>query len=128
MYEWCLNLDWMYAAACFAIGCIYYLMHWTRCGALYTCTYRARMRKEYNLAGDNCTDCFTSCFCEYCVICQQYRELKNRGFDLSAGIPTYILISLFLSSLVALEIWGRKCRKCKVRRLKTEIKKSKTCG
>ncbi|KAJ4710030.1 PLANT CADMIUM RESISTANCE 2 [Melia azedarach] len=73
------------SSSCFAIGCIYYLMHWTRCGALYTCTYRARMRKEYNLAGDNCTDCFTSCFCEYCVICQQYRELKNRGFDLSAG-------------------------------------------
>ncbi|WZZ60171.1 hypothetical protein YC2023_060278 [Brassica napus] len=27
----------------------------------------------------------THCFCEYCALCQEYRELKNRGLDPSIG-------------------------------------------
>ncbi|GLU18301.1 hypothetical protein SLE2022_346070 [Rubroshorea leprosula] len=43
------------------------------------------MRKQYMLQGNRCTDCLTHFFCECCALCQEYRELKSRGFDMSLG-------------------------------------------
>lgn len=43
------------------------------------------MRKQYNLKGSECGDCFKHCFCERCALTQAYRELTNRGFDAALG-------------------------------------------
>jgi hypothetical protein len=32
-----------------------------------------------------CWDCCVHFFCLRCALCQEYRELKNRGFDVSVG-------------------------------------------
>nr|GEW28892.1 auxilin-like protein [Tanacetum cinerariifolium] len=32
-----------------------------------------------------CNDVFVHCCCEFCALCQEYRELKNRGFEPSLG-------------------------------------------
>ncbi|OMO60664.1 hypothetical protein CCACVL1_23966 [Corchorus capsularis] len=52
---------------------------------LYSCFYRNKLRKQYNLVGGGCGDCFRHCCCETCALTQEYRELKNRGFDPSIG-------------------------------------------
>ncbi|XP_047322812.1 protein PLANT CADMIUM RESISTANCE 2-like [Impatiens glandulifera] len=61
------------------IGCV------TGCWCLYSCFYRAKMRQQYMLKESPCCDCCVHCFCEHCALCQEYRELQNRGFDLPLG-------------------------------------------
>nr|GMD23438.1 protein PLANT CADMIUM RESISTANCE 2-like [Ipomoea batatas] len=51
----------------------------------YSCFYRSKMREQYMLKESPCGDCLVHCFCESCALCQEYRELKNRGFDMSIG-------------------------------------------
>uniref|UniRef100_A0A7N2L5D1 Uncharacterized protein n=1 Tax=Quercus lobata TaxID=97700 RepID=A0A7N2L5D1_QUELO len=48
---------------------------------LYTCTYRAKLRALYSLPPKPCGDCCVHHFCFFCALCQEYRELKNRGLD-----------------------------------------------
>ncbi|KAK8583002.1 hypothetical protein V6N13_069767 [Hibiscus sabdariffa] len=43
------------------------------------------LRKQYNLVGGGCGDCIRHFLCETCALTQEYRELKNRGFDMSIG-------------------------------------------
>ncbi|KAG5014753.1 hypothetical protein JHK85_020889 [Glycine max] len=43
------------------------------------------MRRQYGLKGNCCTDCLLHCCCESCALCQEYRELKQRGFDMIIG-------------------------------------------
>ncbi|XP_050275463.1 cell number regulator 2-like [Quercus robur] len=51
----------------------------------YSCCYRTKLREQY-LSGENhCNDFWIHCFCHGCALCQEYRELQNRGFDMSAG-------------------------------------------
>ncbi|XP_026383719.1 protein PLANT CADMIUM RESISTANCE 2-like [Papaver somniferum] len=57
----------------------------TGCSWIYSCTYRAKFRKNYNLEGNGCTDCLIHFCCQSCALCQEYRELKNKGFDVSLG-------------------------------------------
>ncbi|XP_076888681.1 protein PLANT CADMIUM RESISTANCE 2-like [Bidens hawaiensis] len=57
----------------------------TGCQCIYSCIYRSKMRKQYMLPGDPFCDCLLHLFCESCVLCQEYRELKNRGFDMWHG-------------------------------------------
>ncbi|PWA51706.1 cell number regulator 10 [Artemisia annua] len=52
---------------------------------IYSCMYRSKMRQQYMLAGGPCNDCIRHCCCESCSLCQEYRELKHRGFDMSLG-------------------------------------------
>ncbi|CAF2043868.1 unnamed protein product [Brassica napus] len=35
--------------------------------------------------GRPCGDCLKHFFCELCALTQQYRELKNRGFNMDLG-------------------------------------------
>ncbi|KAJ8770086.1 hypothetical protein K2173_010131 [Erythroxylum novogranatense] len=71
---------------CPASGAIYALLAFiTGCACLYSCTYRSRMRKVYMLKESPCNDCLIHWCCETCALCQEYRELKNRGFDMSLG-------------------------------------------
>ncbi|KAG2708360.1 hypothetical protein I3843_05G170700 [Carya illinoinensis] len=74
------------SSSCFGNGVLYFLLQIvTGCGCLYSCIYRAKLRKLYMLEESPCGDCCVHCFCEPCALCQEYRELQNRGFDMSAG-------------------------------------------
>ncbi|KAH0756916.1 hypothetical protein KY290_020409 [Solanum tuberosum] len=57
----------------------------TCCPCFYSCFYRNKMRQQYLLKKNPCGDCLVHCFCEACALCQEYRELKNRGVDMSIG-------------------------------------------
>ncbi|KAI7994437.1 Protein PLANT CADMIUM RESISTANCE 2 [Camellia lanceoleosa] len=52
---------------------------------IYSCNYRSKIRQQYMLQETPCDDCLVHCFCEPCALCQEYRELKNRGFDMCLG-------------------------------------------
>ncbi|GJP52246.1 hypothetical protein CLOM_g11382 [Closterium sp. NIES-68] len=57
----------------------------TRCGCLLAHGYRRKLRSKYGLPAKPCGDLCMHCFCEFCSIAQEYRELKNRGWDPSIG-------------------------------------------
>ncbi|KAF5179036.1 Plant cadmium resistance [Thalictrum thalictroides] len=57
----------------------------TGCSCLYSCFYRSKLRGQYFLEESPCTDCCIHCCCEECSLCQEYRELKHHGFDMSIG-------------------------------------------
>ncbi|XP_061344946.1 protein PLANT CADMIUM RESISTANCE 3-like [Gastrolobium bilobum] len=74
------------STSCGASGALYTLICCViGCGCLYSCFYRSKMRRQYNLQGSGCVDCLTHCCCEPCALCQEYRELENRGFDMVIG-------------------------------------------
>lgn len=74
------------AAACTCDGAIYgTLLALTGLACLYSCSYRSKLRAQYDLPEAPCMDCLVHFCCETCALCQEYRELKNRGFDLSIG-------------------------------------------
>ncbi|CAL0329613.1 unnamed protein product [Lupinus luteus] len=52
---------------------------------LYACLYRQKMRSKYSLEESPCDDWCVHCFCESCSLCQEYRELQNRGYDMAMG-------------------------------------------
>ncbi|MBA0607414.1 hypothetical protein Godav_019720 [Gossypium davidsonii] len=52
---------------------------------LYSCFYRSKLRKQYRLKGGCCGDCMRHLYCEICALTQEYRELQNRGLDMSIG-------------------------------------------
>ncbi|KAK1325876.1 Cell number regulator 1 [Acorus calamus] len=55
-------------------------------GCLYSWFYRSKLRKQYNLEqSPYFPDFLVYCFCECCALCQEYRELKHRGFDMDIG-------------------------------------------
>ncbi|ERM94040.1 cell number regulator 10 [Amborella trichopoda] len=61
------------------------LLWFTCCPYLYSCTYRSKLRGQFNLEESPCADCLVHWACGYCALCQEYRELKNRGLDPSFG-------------------------------------------
>ncbi|RWR95804.1 protein PLANT CADMIUM RESISTANCE 2-like protein [Cinnamomum micranthum f. kanehirae] len=72
--------------ACGTGGALYTLMMLvTGCPCLYSCFYRTKLRGQFLLHGNKCTDCLIHCCCERCAVCQEYRELKNQGFDMEIG-------------------------------------------
>ncbi|XP_057770550.1 protein PLANT CADMIUM RESISTANCE 7-like [Salvia miltiorrhiza] len=52
---------------------------------LMSCGYRSKLRAKFGLVESPAPDCLIHCFCEYCALCQEYRELEDRGFDPSIG-------------------------------------------
>lgn len=84
-------------AACGVSGALYMLILCvTGCSCMYSCFYRSKLRGQYFLEESPCTDCCIHCCCEECALCQEYRELKNLGFDMSIGI----FLNLFLLTIV----------------------------
>jgi hypothetical protein len=78
-------------AACGASGALYTLICCViGCGWAYSCFYRSKMRQQYGLKGNDCTDCLIHCCCETCALCQEYRELENRGFNMVIGMSYLI--------------------------------------
>ncbi|XP_073287739.1 protein PLANT CADMIUM RESISTANCE 2-like [Primulina huaijiensis] len=57
----------------------------TGCCCIYSCFYRSKLRKQYLLPESPCNDFLVHCCCESCALCQEYRELQHRGFDMSLG-------------------------------------------
>ncbi|WZZ63998.1 hypothetical protein YC2023_075368 [Brassica napus] len=57
----------------------------SRIPCVYSCTFRTKLRSKYGLPDAPAPDWITHCFCEYCALCQEYRELKNRGLDPAIG-------------------------------------------
>ncbi|KNA18706.1 hypothetical protein SOVF_068330 [Spinacia oleracea] len=71
---------------CAASGTIYgLLMGFPGLPCLYSCFYRSRLRGQYVLEESPSADCLVHFCCEPCTLCQEYRELKNRGFDMGIG-------------------------------------------
>eukprot|EP00258_Populus_trichocarpa_P050043 XP_024466062.1 protein PLANT CADMIUM RESISTANCE 2 isoform X2 [Populus trichocarpa] len=71
---------------CAVSGAIYgLLLYFTYCSCLYSCLYRSKLRTQYMLEESRCNDFLVHCCCEPCALCQEYRELKHRGFDMASG-------------------------------------------
>ncbi|KAF8020930.1 hypothetical protein BT93_G1364 [Corymbia citriodora subsp. variegata] len=61
------------------------IYHLTSCACLYSCSYRTKLRRQLGLKQDPCNDCLVHFFCLRCALCQEYRELKSRGFNVEKG-------------------------------------------
>ena len=82
----CLFDFWLHAACFRATRNFYWLAHLFGIGAcIYTCTYRAKLRAHYSLPPKPGPDICVHCCCFFCALCQEYRELKNRGLDPEGG-------------------------------------------
>ncbi|CAN1347571.1 Protein PLANT CADMIUM RESISTANCE 2 [Linum perenne] len=76
----------MGSSACGVNGALYTIIQCvTGFPCCYSCFYRTKLRQQYGIKGTHSRDCLVHCFCEYCSLCQEYRELKKHGFDLSIG-------------------------------------------
>ncbi|KAL4351996.1 hypothetical protein GQ457_06G039030 [Hibiscus cannabinus] len=49
------------------------------------CTYRTKLRSKFGLPEAPAPDWVTHFLCEWCALCQEYRELQHRGWDPSLG-------------------------------------------
>ncbi|XP_058005761.1 LOW QUALITY PROTEIN: protein PLANT CADMIUM RESISTANCE 8 [Hevea brasiliensis] len=47
--------------------------------------YRAKLLRIYNLVEAPYTDVISHFFCPFCSLCQEFRELRNRGLDPALG-------------------------------------------
>ncbi|TXG49795.1 hypothetical protein EZV62_025670 [Acer yangbiense] len=74
------------SSSCGVNGTLYFIIQsLTGYACFYSSSYRTKMRGQFNLEGSRCGDCLVHCFCEGCALCQEYRELKSRGFDVNLG-------------------------------------------
>ncbi|KAJ6697536.1 hypothetical protein OIU85_003864 [Salix viminalis] len=72
--------------SCAISGAIYGILLWfTGCPCVYSCLYRTKMRKQLMFEERPCNDCLVHLCCDACALCQEYRELKHRGFDMAIG-------------------------------------------
>ncbi|CAI9278475.1 unnamed protein product [Lactuca saligna] len=72
--------------SCGVHGTLYSILClFTGCECIYSFMYRSKLRHQYMLPDEPCNDCLVHCCCECCALCQEYRELKHRGFDPSLG-------------------------------------------
>ncbi|KAK1439800.1 hypothetical protein QVD17_05621 [Tagetes erecta] len=52
---------------------------------IMSCSYRTKIRNRYGLMETPAPDWVTHFFCEWCALCQEFRELKARGLDPAIG-------------------------------------------
>ncbi|XP_074381447.1 uncharacterized protein LOC141723516 [Apium graveolens] len=74
--------------SCFSAGKTYAMLMYFTCGCcMYSCFSRSKLRFMYNLPPNpfGCADCVVHTCCEPCALCQEYRELQNRGYNMSIG-------------------------------------------
>ncbi|KAJ6748478.1 DUF614 FAMILY PROTEIN-RELATED [Salix purpurea] len=71
------------STTCFMSGAVYAILMGSAC--LYSCCYRSKLRGQFDLDEAPCVDCLVHFCCETCALTQEYRELKNRGFDMGIG-------------------------------------------
>ncbi|KAJ8442518.1 hypothetical protein Cgig2_022401 [Carnegiea gigantea] len=78
------------SAPCGVSGTLYtLLLGFTGFQWIYSCMYRSKLKALYGIEDDCCEDCCTHFWCECCALCQEYRELQHRGYDVALG--TYFL-------------------------------------
>jgi Cys-rich protein (TIGR01571 family) len=85
VYLYWLSCLLVFFTACTENGTLYGLLALTGFVCLYSCFHRSKLRAQYDLEEAPCVDCLVHFFCETCALCQEYRELKNRGFDMGIG-------------------------------------------
>nr|XP_043627125.1 cell number regulator 2-like [Erigeron canadensis] len=74
--------------SCGTSGTIYSILCvFTGCQWILGCMYRSKLRQKHTLRDEPCNDCLLHCCCHYCALCQEYRELKHRGYDPANGYP-----------------------------------------
>ncbi|KAJ6765106.1 DUF614 FAMILY PROTEIN-RELATED [Salix koriyanagi] len=71
----CATNGMMYGLVAFCIGM----------PCLLSCGYRSKLRARYGLIEDPAPDWLTHWLFEWCALCQEYRELNNRGLDPAIG-------------------------------------------
>ncbi|KAF8723699.1 hypothetical protein HU200_021662 [Digitaria exilis] len=73
------------STSCFMNGTLYFLLLYIGCPWVYSCSKRSSMRAQYNLQESPCLDCCVHFWCDTCALCQEYRELEKRGFNMAKG-------------------------------------------
>ncbi|XP_058009908.1 cell number regulator 2 isoform X1 [Hevea brasiliensis] len=73
------------AVSCACSGLVFMVLSYVGVPCLYSFTYRSKLRGQHSLPEHPCADCCVHCWCLHCALCQEYRELKNRGLDPSIG-------------------------------------------
>ncbi|XP_031493310.1 cell number regulator 2-like [Nymphaea colorata] len=74
------------STSCAMSGALYCLIQMAMgCACIFSCFYRSKLRAQYYLDESPCADCLVHCCCEPCALCQEYRELNNRGYDMTLG-------------------------------------------
>ncbi|XP_021760002.1 cell number regulator 9-like [Chenopodium quinoa] len=74
------------SSSCGVSGALYsLLLVLTGCQWIYSCTYRSKLKAQLGMPENSCGDCCTHFWCEACALCQEYRELQHRGYDLALG-------------------------------------------
>ncbi|KAG8500342.1 hypothetical protein CXB51_003647 [Gossypium anomalum] len=71
--------------SCVSRGFLFGMLAMVGAACFYSCFYRSKLRGQYDLPEEPCTDCLVHFCCAACALCQEYRELKNRGFDMGIG-------------------------------------------
>ncbi|XLS85686.1 hypothetical protein HN51_035852, partial [Arachis hypogaea] len=70
----------VHVSPCLVSGILFYVIGQLGCVCLYSHIYRNKLRGMYGLKETPCKDCCVHCWCGYCALCQEYRELKHRGW------------------------------------------------
>ncbi|GFZ21407.1 hypothetical protein Acr_29g0005690 [Actinidia rufa] len=77
------------STSCFVGGLIFCALNPKCFGKLYAYSYRSKLRALFSLPEAQYSDAFVSSCCCVCALTQEYRELKNRGFNPSIGENSY---------------------------------------
>ncbi|KAI3733806.1 hypothetical protein L6452_13262 [Arctium lappa] len=62
------------------------IMYFTGCGCMLSAYYRIKMSHIYRLPDDPIVNILVHLICEPCALCQEYRELQHRGFNMQLGV------------------------------------------
>ncbi|KAL0700860.1 hypothetical protein Bca4012_056982 [Brassica carinata] len=74
---------------CMNAGLIHLALGFVGCCWLYAFPNRSRLREHFALPEEPCNDFWVHLFCTSCAICQESRELKNRGADPSISMLAF---------------------------------------
>ncbi|GKD89499.1 plant cadmium resistance 6-like protein [Tanacetum coccineum] len=81
--------------SCATGGLLYGAIAFIGMPCIMSCSYRTKIRSSYGLMESPGPDSVTHFFCEWCALCQEYRELKARGLDPAIGNLLEALQSVF---------------------------------
>ncbi|KAD2393582.1 hypothetical protein R6Q59_012124 [Mikania micrantha] len=62
------------------------ILYFTGCGCMLSAYYRIKMSQIYKLPNDPLINILVHLLCEPCALCQEYRELQARGFNMQLGV------------------------------------------
>ncbi|ESQ48054.1 hypothetical protein EUTSA_v10022327mg [Eutrema salsugineum] len=69
------------ATRCATSGLLYGAIFLFGAPFVYSCMFRTKLRNKFGLPDAPAPDWITHLLCGHCALCQEYRELKHRGFD-----------------------------------------------